>query len=185
MPFSVIVGGLRPGGKEKMDGKMARFLKPHWEKVQEYSGRPFSYGILEQSEFVYDTEPACRAVRVVRALQPDSEFRFFKAVQEAFYARNKDTNELDTYLELCDAFAIDRDKFAESFKAEVFKRATQADFELSRRFGISSFPTVVLRMQKEFHVIAYGFAKFEQMDEAMRETLDQDLGSRSAGTASA
>ena len=54
--YRVIVGGLRPGGSETM-AELGDFLKHHWEQVNEKSGREFSYEILSDSSFIYDTEP--------------------------------------------------------------------------------------------------------------------------------
>ena len=84
LDFKLILGGLRPGGTEKIQG-MDMFLRHHWKEVNKKSGQPFSYEILKQKDFVYDTEPACRAVVVARELKPGIELDFFRAIQTQNY----------------------------------------------------------------------------------------------------
>lgn len=169
--FALILGGLRPGGTET-NKELGSFLAHHWKQVTELSGQPIVHKILENDGFIYDTEPPSRAVRVVRELDSSREFDFFKAVQEAFYVRNLDTNEVETYLQLCDEFKLDRDRFVELYHSEEMKAATRKDFALAARFGIRSFPTVMLRVGGEFHMLARGYATFEQMDREIRESIE-------------
>ena len=169
--FQIVLGGLRPGGTETIGGKMGHFLARHWSQVSRLSGQPISHGMLENKNFIYDTEPPCRAIRVVRALDSRKEFAFFKAVQYAFYVRNRDTNELKTYLEICSDLSLDKNSFEERYKNKTLKLATQVDFNLARSMGVTSFPTVLLQLGSEIHVLARGYAKFADMDKELQETL--------------
>ena len=89
--LQLIMGGLRPYNTETMKD-LGDFLKEHWDHVNQASGQPFNYGILQDHSFVYDTEPPSRAVLVVRKLKPEQELAFFKSIQTAFYKDNKNTN---------------------------------------------------------------------------------------------
>lgn len=169
--FTLLLGGLRPGGTDT-NKEMASFLEHHWKQVTKLSGQPINYKILENEDFIYDTEPPSRAVRVVRELDSTREFEFFSAVQEAFYVRNLDTNDIETYLGLCDEFNFDRERFTALFQSEKMKAATRNDFAQAASIGIRSFPTVLLRVGEEYHMLARGFSKFEQMDLEIRETLE-------------
>jgi len=88
--FQMVMGGLRPYNTETMKD-LGDFLQHHWEEVGSRSGQSFSYEILKDTSFVYDTEPACRAVVLMRELKPEKEFEFFHKVQNAFYFKNKNT----------------------------------------------------------------------------------------------
>jgi putative protein-disulfide isomerase len=168
--FTLVLGGLRPGGTET-NREIGSFLAHHWKQVTEFTGQPISHEILKNEDFIYDTEPPSRAVRVVRELDSMREFDFFKAVQEAFYVRNRDTNKEETYLELCDEFGLDASRFLALFHSDELKKATRDDFAMSAKFGIRSFPTVLLRLGGEFHMLARGYARFEDMDREIQETL--------------
>jgi putative protein-disulfide isomerase len=163
MGFRMVLGGLRPGETEPMDVRMAEFLARHWRKVEKTTGQPFNHDLLASRTFVYDTEPPSRAVRVADALHPGMAFPFFQAIQEAFYVRNADTNLLQTYLALCPRFGFDLEAFEAMYNSSGMLAATQEDFRLSTSLGIRSFPTVLVRMENECHMIAMGYSTFEDL----------------------
>lgn len=103
-----------------MDAQLKGFLRHHWEEVAQRSGQPFSYELLDREDFVYDTEPAARAVVLAKQLAPERSWEMFTGIQHAFYAENRDTNELETYLELAEKLGIDRQTFAARFVAPAF-----------------------------------------------------------------
>jgi protein-disulfide isomerase-like protein with CxxC motif len=65
------------------------YVRGHWEQVRAASGQPFDFAFFERPSFVYDTEPACRAVAVARAHDGGLAVPFLAAVQRAFYAENR------------------------------------------------------------------------------------------------
>lgn len=169
--FRVVVGGLRPNETEPMDEQLKDFLTHHWQEVNSRSGRPFSYEIMDRDDFIYNTEPACRAVVAARELKPGSEFDFFKDVQYAFYAKNEDTNEVDTYLSIAEKHSIDKKKFKAYFESNEAREATQGDFVTSAEMGIRGFPTVVLRLGDKWYLVTNGYTTFEAMDTALKTVL--------------
>ena len=167
--FSIIMGGLRPGGGTPWNQEMKDFLRHHWEEITEKTKQPFKFGLLEKEVFNYDTEPACRAVVVARDMAPEKTFLFFKAVQHAFYFLNNDPNELEFYLPICDKLNIDKKDFENNFYSEEYKKKTKMDFAHSRQLGIRGFPSLVLWTGEEsLKLVTHGFAEFEKM----RETVD-------------
>lgn len=172
LSFSLIMGGLRPGGHTPWDQKMRDFLRHHWEEVAERTGQPFTYDLLEQDHFNYDTEPACRAVCVVRDMIPAKAFLFFKAIQHAFYFLNNDPNELAFYLPLCDELDIDKADFKAKFQSEEYKDRTKLDFAHSRKLGVRGFPTLMLIKGEEVHLVSPGYAEFD----SIKERVDGLLG---------
>jgi len=65
LPIRLIMGGLRPGTTKPMTEAAKRTTREHWEHVHEASGQPFDFTFFEREGFVYDTEPAAKAVVVV------------------------------------------------------------------------------------------------------------------------
>jgi len=156
--FQMIMGGLRPYGTQTM-GELKDFLKEHWEEIGHLTGQPFSYDILSDPTFIYDTEPACRAVVAVRELQPTSELAFFKAVQKMFYNENKDPKLLISYQDVLKEFNIDAEAFEEKWTSTEFKEKTKADFQLSQQMGVRGFPSMVLKVGDQFQLISNGYQK--------------------------
>ena len=169
--FSMVMGGLRPGGHTPWDQKMRDFLRHHWEEVARKTGQPFSYDLLEQEHFKYDTEPACRAVCVVKAMVSEKAFLFFKAIQHAFYFLNNDPNDLAFYLPICEDLGIDAADFSAKFQSDEYKDLTKRDFAYSHQLGVRGFPTLVLINDGKVQVVVRGYAEFDGIKERIDELL--------------
>jgi len=170
--YRIVVGGLRPGGGDPWNDEFKEFLKHHWEEVNKRSGQPFGDDLFERDQFNYDTEPACRAVIVARSLNPEMESRFFELVQHYFYVQNKDPKQVEFYEPICKALDLDFKVFAELFESEEIKSATSSEFQLSRQWGVSSFPTVLVRKDQQLFSVARGFAEYEKMWDRVQQILE-------------
>lgn len=171
MDFSLIMGGLRPGGGDPWNQKMKDFLRHHWEKVAEVSGQAFQYDLLEWDEFLYDTEPSCRSVCVAKALAPEQAFDFFKSVQYRFYYENKDPKEVSYYEPICQELGIDFEQFRNAFSSEEYKALTRQDFEQSQNWGIRGFPSVVISWNNRLGLLSNGYASYAEMEDRMEKLL--------------
>lgn len=164
LKFQLVMGGLRPFGTERID-TMKDFLKEHWEHVHERSAVPFSYQILDDTSFVYDTEPPCRAVLTVRKLKPAAELSMFHRIQTAFYQENKRTDQLDTYLSILPHLEVDPDEFMETFTADLTKEQTLSDFDFAKSLGIQGFPSTILRSGRQMTLLSRGYIAAELLVE--------------------
>jgi putative protein-disulfide isomerase len=164
--FEIIMGGLRPYNTETI-GELGDFLKEHWEQVSERSKQPFSYNILEDTSFIYDTEPSCRAVVLMRQLKPEMAFSFFKKIQAAFYKNNKNTNEIATYLDLLEDFGVDKEAFRKAFESEDLKTKVKEDFEYAANVGVRGFPTLVLQNDNNLYLLSNGYTEAENIMETV------------------
>jgi len=170
--FQLVLGGLRPHGTEKITD-IEDFLRHHWEEVEKKSGQLFRYEMLQNKDFVYDTEPPCRAVVTVRTLAPENEFDFFKDVQRAFYYHNKDTNKIEPYIELLGKYKIDNQLFTKKIRSETLKQLTEKDFMLTKEFGIHSFPTTLLQVKDKYHLLAKGYTEYRNLESQVENVLSQ------------
>ena len=170
--FSIVVGGLRPGGGDPWNKKMKDFLKHHWDEVNKRSGQPFGDQLFQLEHFNYDTEPSCRAVVASRKWMGDYELDFFEAVSRKFYVENEDPNEMNFYQSICEEFAIPFDDFSTVFNSEEAKRKTLEDFQLNRSWGVRGYPTVLFRIDKQLYQVSGGYADFERMKLIIEEVLE-------------
>lgn len=169
--MKLIMGGLRPYNTEHIDG-MKTFLKEHWEHVNQASDQPFNYAILDDPEFIYDTEPPSRAVLVVRYLQPESELAFFKDVQNMFYAQNAHTHVAKNYHDLLDKYDINKDAFDTAFHSDDMKALIRQDFADSQAMGIRGFPSMVLLKDGKYTLIANGYTKAEKVVNMVNKIIE-------------
>ena len=68
--LQVVMGGLRAGNTAPMRAEDKDYIREAWTRVGAASGQPFDFSFLDREGFVYDTEPACRAVVTARRLLP-------------------------------------------------------------------------------------------------------------------
>ena len=160
--FKLVMGGLRPNGTETIKS-IGSMLRHHWEEVGKASGQAFQFDLLENEEFVYNTEPSSRAVVTMRKLAPEKEFDFFKAIQKAFYFDNMDTTKAETFREIAESFGIEGEEFLKHFDSEDIRYETRTDFQVSAEMGIRGFPSVVLRHNGQFYLAANGYRKAEDL----------------------
>ena len=120
MDIEIVNGDLRPYF-DKPITEMKDFLSHHWEDVSKASQQPFNYEILDRADLLYDTEPACRAVVVVRHMNREKELSFFKMIQKAFYFHNKDLRIIENYDSILEALDLDKEVFREGFNYEKYK----------------------------------------------------------------
>ncbi len=167
IPFSIVMGGLRPGGGDEWNSEFRAFLKHHWEEVNKRSGQPFNFDLLNQDHFNYDTEPACRAVVTVRNMEAEKVLSFYEWVQHSFYVKSKDPAQLSFYQSICQKLDIDFKEFSQKFTSKEMSEATRKDFGLSRQWGVSGFPAVIYRKKDQLYFIAKGYSNYESMKEAL------------------
>jgi len=149
-----------------MSEGMKAEIKGHWKHVQLATGQPFDLSFFDRDGFVYDTEPAARAVVSVRRLDPEKVFDFLKSVQEAFYARNRNVANSHILAEIAETSGLDREAFAAEFETEEAVRETWGDFETSRSMGVTGFPTLLAGSEKdEYEVITAGYRPWEAVKE--------------------
>jgi putative protein-disulfide isomerase len=172
LPLKVVVGGLRPGpNAEEMDDRLAGYLRHHWDEVSERSGQPFATSTLDQRGWVYDTEPSCKAVVVMRQLDEQLAWPLFKRLQRAFYSEGTIVSDPSTIPLLVREFDVDMDAFVEAFESPEATKATWQDFAAARQWGISGFPTVIARNGETGHLVAQGYSTAADMKIAIAQAL--------------
>ena len=179
MSLEIVLGGLRAGATDVLDDAGKRFRLTHWAKVEQASGLPFNReGLMARTNFVYDTEPVCRAVVAVRILAPKADLlTTFRAFQRAFYVDALDTTD-GTVLAKVGAEALSRAGFpvtSEGFLTKWLKKSTieaaAADFAKARAMGVSSFPTLMLDQGGTMRRVGAGYANVESLEQDLSALL--------------
>lgn len=172
LPFNVVVGGLRPGPNAVVvDERFAAMLGHHWDQVSARTGQPFDRSTLEGHGWLYDTEPACRAVVVMRALSEKLAWPLFKRLQHAFYAEGVLLSDPAVYPAIVSEFDVDADAFQAAFESADGLKAAWRDFAQARNWGITGFPTVIARSGQEGRLVAQGYTPADAMVAAVDRAL--------------
>jgi len=179
-PIFPIVGGLRPLNDQAMGGEAKNEIRHHWADVEKASGQSFDFSFFDRDGFVYDTEPACRALVTVRNLKPEAALAFLASQHQAFYAENRDITDHDVLADLAEAAGVDRSAFVEAFPTRKMIYLTASDFSRSQSMGVTGFPTVVLRTEEKLGLLTADFRPFDDLKPQLDQWLESKPDDQSA-----
>jgi putative protein-disulfide isomerase len=180
LPLTILVGGVRAGATDLLDDAGKQFRLGHWAMVEEKSGLPFNReALLARRDFVYDTEPVCRAVVTAGRIAPQAnQLLVFEALQRAFYVDGRDTTD-GAVLSVVAAGALQRQgvgvtvgQFHDLWKEPATIAAAAAEFAQVRALGVTSFPQLLLEIDGRVIKLSPGYAKVDQLDAALSGALN-------------
>ncbi len=160
-PIQLLVGGLRPGNTERFDQYRRKTILEHWRAVHERTGQPFNFAFQMGSAFTYDTEPAARAVCVMRRLESSQAFQYLKNIHEAFYVANRDVTQEAVLLDLAKMQEVDQEKFLQLLQDADLKKQIWEEFEYVRTLGVNGFPTLLALNGEESTVLTDGYQSLD------------------------
>ena len=119
----------------------------------------FDDAALQSPGFVYDTEPACRAVVAVRATDAARALPYLKRVQRAFYAEGRDVTSPETLADLAAEEGLDRGVFLAAHASQEARDAVRQDFAATQQSGVTGFPTLAAAYpDRRYFLVTAGFA---------------------------
>jgi len=167
--LDLVMGGLRPFNKQPATAEFRGMLREHWRHVSTASGLPFSEAALDSPGFVYDTEPACRAVVTARDLDGGRALGYMKAIQLAFYRDGRDATRGDTLATIAEEFGFERDTFHMHFDSERMREKTRADFARTQSLGVSGFPTLGVVHGARLYLVTSGYVTDDVLEYRLAE----------------
>lgn len=171
MKIALVLGGLRPGETAPMTAAGRSEILHHWREVHARTGQPFRFDNALPEGFVYDTEPASRAVVAIGGIDPALIFPLFKAIQSAFYAEGRDVTQPDVLAALAATLGVDAHRFLSAFDNQAARSKTRAHFQQARRAGVRGFPTLMLQQGAQLQTISNGCQPLE----TVRAAIDAGL----------
>jgi putative protein-disulfide isomerase len=175
LPVRVVMGGLRPGTETPMTEEAKLEIADHWTHVHEATGLPFDGSGMSRPGFIYDTDPAARAVVVARREGEELAGAFLARTQRAFYAEGRDVTTAEVLGDLAEELGLEREPFLTAWASEEAKQETWRDYAISQRAGVTGFPTLVAGPNAEgvYGVVTRGFAPGEQVVAILKEWLER------------
>jgi putative protein-disulfide isomerase len=172
LPLRLVMGGLRAGNTRPMRAEDKAYIREAWTRVSAASGQPFDFGFFAREGFVYDTEPACRAVVTMRLLDPPRALAFMSAVQRAFYAQNRDVTSATVLADIAAEEGHDRTAFESAFLSPDVRNETFRDFLWAQELGVQGFPTIIAGNQADGYVlVTNGYRPLDGLPEAIASWL--------------
>ncbi|WP_429214369.1 DsbA family protein [Metapseudomonas resinovorans] len=173
VPLQLVAGGLRTGHGAALDAHTKRYILEHWQAVNQATGQSFRFEGALPEGFVYDTEPACRALVVARSLAPELAWPLVKLIQQAFYAEGRDVTQASTLVALAEQAGIPRIEFAQGFDAASSHEATVADFTWVQDLGIAGFPTLLAERNGQLALLTNGYQPLDELAPLLGRWLER------------
>ncbi len=164
MPLQLVMGGLRAGNTVAMRPEDKDTIRDAWTRVGAATGQPFDFSFLDREGFVYDTEPACRAVVTARRLLPRLALPFMGRISQAFYAEGRDMTSAEEIAEVADEAGFDRGEFSAAFLASETRNETFRDFLAAQELDIRGFPTLIAGSEdKGYALVTNGYRPLDDL----------------------
>lgn len=174
VPLQLAVGGLRRQRAALEPAVRVRILS-HWQAVNAATGQLFNFQDALPEGFVYDTEPACRALVTARQLDEQSVWPLLQLIQEAFYAEGRDVTRAQVLVELAERAGIPRIEFAAAFDSQAMQSATEADFNWVQDLGIAGFPTLLAERDGQLALLTNGYQPLEALAPLLGRWLERAI----------
>jgi putative protein-disulfide isomerase len=174
--LTLVVGGLRAGNDKIMDNESKGYIRHHWEEVNKATGQPFDFDFFNRDNFIYDTEPACRACVTMRGLKPEATLNYLELLHKSFYANNQDITDTSVLASLAVSVGVDADEFTQTLLSNDARAATYDDFQIARNLGVTGFPTIVAvdkgtseGGQNQYAYLNVGYRPYEALEPLLQE----------------
>ena len=171
LKLTLVMGGLRPYTKEPMVPAQKKQIREHWQHVAKASGKTFNDALLMQTGFIYDTEPASRAVVTARSMQHADLLTFLEALSAAFYRDARDVTKANILADVAAENGLDRAAFLSALASEEMRNAVKKDFSFSQSLGVQGFPTLCAGRGEQLHMISNGYAPAETIEQRFTQLL--------------
>lgn len=174
--LEIVMGGLSAGSTKLLDKAGKRFRLMHWAKVEALSGLPFNReALIEREGFVYDSEPASRALVTAIKLNTGVDIlKIFRAIQNSFYVSGEDVTNPKVLVKILsnifasEGYSVNEDFILSIFNSDEIKLETESHFKkVKHTFRISSFPALLLEDNGEIKTISSGYMTANALQEIM------------------
>ena len=172
VPTRLVVGGLR-SASSALDVATRRYILEHWQAVAEATGQPFRFDDALPDGFVYDTEPACRALVAGRELDAERAWSLLALIQAGFYEQGLDVTRPPQLVDLAEQTGFDRAQFAEALIRSETRSATAADFSWVQDLGIAGFPTLLAERNGQLALLTNGYQPLTSLQPLLGRWLQQ------------
>ncbi len=153
-----VMGGLAPDNSDPMDEPTRSYVRAAWRAVERETGATFNWGFWDRCEPRRSTYLACRAVLLAERIEPGCGPRMFDLIQAAYYAHARNPSDQSTLLDLGEDCGLSRGLLAQGFETGQGQALLDADLQLRRELGVTSFPSLIYQHAGRRTVLTAGYA---------------------------
>lgn len=169
--IALVMGGLQADERNVLSESSREEIFHHWHQVEKTTGQHFLFDGALPENFIYNTEPACRAVITVGLIDPTKTFEYLTSIQAAFYTKNQDVTQTNCLQQLAEECGLNGEEFKDIFLDEKTDESTKKNFQFTQKAGVQGFPTLILNKGEQLHVITRGYQAYDNVSAALDKLL--------------
>ena len=170
----VKVGGMIIGPRIAPVSQMSDYILQAYKRVEDYSGVKFGepyLDLMRKGTEINNSEPPCQAIHYFKETHAQQGVDFANETLLKLFRDGKSLNDMNTYKELATEFGLNEDEFVTGMQTEENRYHTFQEFQWVQSAGITGFPCLVLKKDKEFFLISRGFQPYEGVKEVLEKAL--------------
>ncbi len=170
--FEIISGGMIIGEREGPIGEIADYIIkaiPDLEKrTGVLMGEFYKAKIKNRSLYCSSYKPS-KALEVCKNLKPEKAFEFKLLMQEKHFKDGDDLTSDNIYIEIARKCSINTNQFISLLNSDTFKTKAVSNFQKTRDWGVSSFPTLLIEHNGQLYSLAQGYVDYEPLEELFNQ----------------
>ncbi|MFN3529619.1 MAG: DsbA family protein [Bacteroidia bacterium] len=173
--YTVLAGGMVTGARVGPLSQIAPYIREGVQRVEQLSGVKFGPHFLQdlhgEGKTHMDSAPPSKAFIIFKKHRPEAAVALAHEIQKVFYADGKDLNLAESYEALCEGYELDFASFKTDFEGMDYQLATRDEFDEVARYGVSGYPSVILKIKEQYFLMAQGFAPAAQLEKTLLSIL--------------
>ncbi len=171
LKVQVLFGDLQAHTDEPLDQEDKDSMAVSWHRVQQETYLPFDFRFFTRNNFVYNTEPACRALLCVRLLRPVLSLEVLRAFHSAFYVDGLDLTDTEVLVHLVGLFGIRENLFLALFESEEIMDQMESEFSYVDEIGAVTFPSLFVQTERGIERLADGYVPLDVLEQRLLQVL--------------
>lgn len=176
--YTVISGGMVTGSRVGSLSEIAPNIQDSTPRVEQLSGIKFGEAFMNDlrgaGNTILDSTPPSKAFVILKETFPSQQVELAHKIQSLFYSQGLDLNRVDSYLTLCTHLGYDLEEFKANFEGLTYQLATKDEFVRAANFGVSGYPTVVLRQSENYYLVSNGFTTAEKLEGTIHRIVEAE-----------
>ena len=122
--------------------------------------------------FIYNSEPACRALVTAQQLDAERAWKFLGQIQLAFYQQQANLSDPQTLSQLAKQSGFDQSAFTALLHSTDMQQRTQQDFAWVQSLPIRGFPSVLISHQQQLQLLTNGYQDADSLIPQLQNWLE-------------
>jgi len=159
-----VLGGLAADTDDPMPVTMQNIIQHAWQRIERtVPNIRFNYDFWTFNTATRSTYPACRALLAARKQGANFEAELLQAIQQAYYQQAKNPSLTVTLEQCATEVGLDKVGFIKDLTSQEIEHQLQAEIQLARTMGVSSYPSLLLLLDQQPRVITIDYLNHQPM----------------------